>query len=157
MFVVELKRHWLKALFCSEWSPWKMGNVSLKVLEFFVQKGVWTLSLLFSPNEKSMELECPSAVDKVIFTGHVILIFILDVYAKKLYPSNLVPRVLRREPWERGWYPSGSSSDGWCLVQPFRPRSSLCTAILFPHRVPQFKEDHCWVHLSLTTPVTTTQ
>ena len=36
-----------KVLFCTEWSPWKMGNKSLKALEkslnFFVQKRVWTL------------------------------------------------------------------------------------------------------------------
>ena len=42
------KKNRLKALFCTEWSPWKMGNVSLKVLEkslnFFVQKRVRTPS-----------------------------------------------------------------------------------------------------------------
>ena len=48
--------------------------------------------------------------------------------------------------------PSGSS-DGWCLVQPFCPKSSLYSAILFPHRLPQVKEDRCWVHLFWPLPL----
>ena len=39
--VVQLKK--TKSLFCTEWSPWKMRNVSLKVLEVFVQKRVRTV------------------------------------------------------------------------------------------------------------------
>ena len=34
----ELKIYRLKALFCTKLSPWQIKNVSLKVLEFFVQK-----------------------------------------------------------------------------------------------------------------------
>ena len=42
------KRHRLKALFCTEWSPWKIGNVSLKAFEkslnfLFRKKGTQTL------------------------------------------------------------------------------------------------------------------
>ena len=36
--VEELKIYRLKALFCTKLSPWQIKNVSLKVLEFFVQK-----------------------------------------------------------------------------------------------------------------------
>ena len=154
MFVVELKKALTQGSFLLLMESLKNGKCVLESPWIFCSKrGTNPDSLLFNPNEKNMEFEFPSAVDKVIFTGHLILIFILDFYAKKLYPSNLDPRVLRREPWERGWHPSGSSSDGWCLVQPLCPRSSLCTAILFPHRLPQFKEDHCWVHLSWSLPL----
>ena len=56
LVVEELRhRHRLKALFFfTEWSPWKIGNVSLKVLEFFVQKRVRTLKFAVLPSVKSV-------------------------------------------------------------------------------------------------------
>ena len=48
-----MTRHRLSALFCTEWSPSKLGNVSLNALEkslnFFVQRRVGTLFSLPPP------------------------------------------------------------------------------------------------------------
>ena len=44
----------LRLFFFTEWSPWKIGNVSLKVLEFFVQKRVRTLKFAVLPSVKSV-------------------------------------------------------------------------------------------------------
>ena len=43
-----------RLFFFTEWSLWKMGNVSLKVLEFFVHKRVRTLKFAVLPSVKSV-------------------------------------------------------------------------------------------------------